>query len=311
MKTVENGGENGYDRDLFGDEITIERYLSSRTGCYGFKLLDIDGMEKSRSTSDVFSLLGHLNIGINNPAAILRQSRARKVAQPKDMYRFFTNATKMDTVTETYNKVVEEVGKCRMVKNRVASAVKEKEGKVAKLKKEWERDRETLISDMFRSSGSSNRSVVNVNESYMEAEKVSLSRLPCNTHSAWLLNNGMKMLDLVRHNHEMLDGFQALHSNLSQKYLMAKADLEEQQDVLKIIDKELERMEQQLRLRKKRLKKEQAYLLTLASVCFDECMQTVDASGRLQFDYERSELSLVVSGKRRQVNCADETNSYK
>ena len=38
--TLENGREDGYERDIYGDEITIVRLLSSRCGCYGFKILD-------------------------------------------------------------------------------------------------------------------------------------------------------------------------------------------------------------------------------------------------------------------------------
>lgn len=75
------------------------------------------------------------------------------------------------------------------------------------------------------------------------------------------------------------------------------------------VNKEIERLEQDLKARRKRLKKEQNYFLTLSSVCFDECMQSIDSSGNFQLDYEKGELSLVVNKKRQRVNFADEEES--
>lgn len=171
--TIENEGDEGYERDVYGDEISIERYLSSRGGCYGFKLLDIDGVEQSRSKNELFSLLSFLNIGINNFAAILKQARAKRVGQPKDMYRFFTSATKMDVVADTYNSVAEEIERYQAARDQLTVSLREKEKMVAKLGKEWEREREKLLGSLFRSTESINRSVVDVNEAYSEAVTVS------------------------------------------------------------------------------------------------------------------------------------------
>ena len=72
------------------------------------------------------------------------------------------------------------------------------------------------------------------------------------------------MLDTVRHNFDMLEEFKASHSTTCQRYLKAKVDAEAHQDMVKIVDKEVERLEQDLRAKRKRLRKEQNYLLTLA-----------------------------------------------
>ena len=72
------------------------------------------------------------------------------------------------------------------------------------------------------------------------------------------------MLDTVRHNFDMLEEFKAFHSTTCQRYLKAKVDAEAHQDMVKIVDKEVERLEQDLRAKRKRLRKEQNYLLTLA-----------------------------------------------
>lgn len=109
--TIENGSDDGYERDIYGDEIQIERYISSRGGCYGFKLLGVDGVEQSCSKNDLFTLLSYLKIGIDNPAAILKQVRAKRVGQPKDMYRFFSSATRLDVVSDAYNNVSEEIAR--------------------------------------------------------------------------------------------------------------------------------------------------------------------------------------------------------
>lgn len=163
---------------------------------------------------------------------------------------------------------------------------KEREKKVAMLKKE----REELIISTFRSSETINRSVVDVNEAYNEA---------------------VQMLDSVRYNFDIMEKFEASHSDLCQKYLKAKVDLEAKEEMINIVTHELERLEQDLQARRKRLKKEQNYLVTLSSVCFDECLQSIDCTGKLKLDCERGELSLVVHRKKQRVNFADEDDSSR
>jgi hypothetical protein len=73
-----------------------------------------------------------------------------------------------------------------------------------------------------------------------------------------------------------------------------------------LVSNEITRLEEDLRARTKQLKSQQKYLLTLASVIFDECMQLMDASGKLQLDYENAELSLIVHRRNQTVNFEDE-----
>lgn len=111
------------------------------------------------------------------------------------------------------------------------------------------------------------------------------------------------MLDSVRYNFAKLGDLEATQSELSKAYLRAKVGLEVNQNMIDTLNKEIERLQDELRTRKKRLMKEHNYLVTLASVCFDECLQTMGyRGGMLKVDYDKRELVLTVHKKKQCVN---------
>lgn len=55
--TLLNQGEDGYKHEIYGDSITVERTISLNGGYNGYRLLDHDGKEKSKSKKDLDDML--------------------------------------------------------------------------------------------------------------------------------------------------------------------------------------------------------------------------------------------------------------
>ncbi len=60
--TLLNKGPDAYQHSKYGDTITIERSISLSGGYNGYKLLDHEGVTKSKSKKDLDNLLDQLNI---------------------------------------------------------------------------------------------------------------------------------------------------------------------------------------------------------------------------------------------------------
>lgn len=58
--TLLNHGTDGFQHELYGDEITVERTISLTGGFNGYKLLDINGRERSREKKDLHEMLDML-----------------------------------------------------------------------------------------------------------------------------------------------------------------------------------------------------------------------------------------------------------
>lgn len=58
--TLYNQGDDGYKPEIYGDSITVERTIALRGGYNGYKLLDCNGVEKSRSKKDLDEMLDML-----------------------------------------------------------------------------------------------------------------------------------------------------------------------------------------------------------------------------------------------------------
>jgi len=55
-----NMGSDAYKPEIYGDTITVERTISAKGGATGYKLLDKDGIERSKSKKDVDAMLDQL-----------------------------------------------------------------------------------------------------------------------------------------------------------------------------------------------------------------------------------------------------------
>lgn len=75
--TLLNMGADGFQTDIYGDSITVERSISRAGGYNGYKLLDHQGKERSRLKKDLDAMLDQLNIQVENPVAVLDQEEGR------------------------------------------------------------------------------------------------------------------------------------------------------------------------------------------------------------------------------------------
>jgi recombinational DNA repair ATPase RecF len=143
--TLLNGGPDGFQQDVYGDTITVERTISLRAGgSSGYKLLDDNGVSKSSSKQDLDAMLDHLNIQVENPVAVLDQEEAKKflTGKPEDKYEFFAKATELERIDRSYANVIDNIEQLQNTKEKVEQSLKGKVENVRLLKKEWEQYQE-------------------------------------------------------------------------------------------------------------------------------------------------------------------------
>lgn len=143
--TLLNGGPDGFQPEVYGDTITVERNISLRAGgSNGYKLLDHNGAAKSTSKKDLDAMLDHLNIQVENPVAVLDQEEAKKflTGKPEDKYSFFTKATELERIDRSYANVIDNITQLQSTKEKVQQSLQGKIDNVRQLKKEWEQYQE-------------------------------------------------------------------------------------------------------------------------------------------------------------------------
>lgn len=138
--TVLNRGDDGYQHDVYGDSITIERSISLRGGYNGYKLLDEHGTEKSRNKKDLDAMLDQLNIQVENPVAVLDQEEAKKFlcGKPEDKYNFFTKATELERMDRAYANLSDNIADMDTAHGRIEETLEPKKQLVKKLKHEYD-----------------------------------------------------------------------------------------------------------------------------------------------------------------------------
>ena len=142
--TVLNRGDDGYQHDVYGDSITIERSIFLRGGYNGYKLLDENGVEKSRNKKDLDAMLDQLNIQVENPVAVLDQEEAKKFlcGKPEDKYNFFTKATELERMDRAYASLSDNIADMAEAAVRIKETLAPKEQTVKALKHEYEQFKE-------------------------------------------------------------------------------------------------------------------------------------------------------------------------
>jgi chromosome segregation ATPase len=136
--TLRNEGDDGFQREIYGDSITVERIITNRSGGGGYKLLDEHGKSKSTAKKDLDAMLDQLNIQVENPVAVLDQEDAKKflTGKPEDKYNFFAKATDLERMDRTYANVVESISELTVNQQRVVQSLVGAVTNVRKLKKE-------------------------------------------------------------------------------------------------------------------------------------------------------------------------------
>lgn len=142
--TLLNRGDDAFQHDSYGDAITVERCISLRGGYNGYKLLDAQMREVSRSKKDLDAMLDQLNIQVENPVAVLDQEEAKKflTGKPEDKYNFFTKATELERIDRSYASVVDNVDELQATNDRVRAKMSGAMENVKTLKREWEQFQE-------------------------------------------------------------------------------------------------------------------------------------------------------------------------
>ena len=139
--TLFNGGDDGFQQNVYGDLITVERNISLRASSGAtYRLLDSHGVCRSTSKKDLDSMLDQLNIQVENPVAVLDQEEAKKflTGKAQDKYQFFAKATELERMDRSYANVVDNITELEENKKKVQDSLQSKVDMVRKLKKEWE-----------------------------------------------------------------------------------------------------------------------------------------------------------------------------
>jgi chromosome segregation ATPase len=123
--TLLNQGSDAYHPELYGGKITVERTIATRGGYNGYKLLDENGKEVSRSKRDLDDLLDKVNAQVENPVAILDQEEAKKflTGKSEDKYAFFMKATELERIDRTIAATTDQVMELQEQEQRMAQSL--------------------------------------------------------------------------------------------------------------------------------------------------------------------------------------------
>jgi len=138
--TLLNGGEDGYRQDVYGNKITIERTITTGSGYNGYKLLDENGAEKSRSKKDLDEMLDRLNVQVDNPVSVLDQEESKKFlcGKAEDKYAFFMKATELERIDRNFANTLATAEEMNSALENLEQALKQQAGDTKALKKKYE-----------------------------------------------------------------------------------------------------------------------------------------------------------------------------
>jgi chromosome segregation ATPase len=142
--TLLNKGPDAFQHEIYGDTVTIERFISLHGSGGGYKLYGHDDPNhkkpKSTKKEDLNQLLDQLNIQVENPVAVLDQEEAKKflTGRPEDKYAFFTKATDLERMDRKYGETVDNINELIDALEKMEKAIDPLERNVHVLQKEYE-----------------------------------------------------------------------------------------------------------------------------------------------------------------------------
>ncbi|GKY99180.1 structural maintenance of chromosomes protein 6 [Mayamaea pseudoterrestris] len=141
--SLANGGSDGYKQDVYGNVITVERTISNGAGFSGYKLLDANGKEKSRDRHELYEMLDHLNIQVENPVSVLSQEEAKTFihGNEKEKYKFFMKATELERISCKHAETSDEISNLTVQCDKMKKILLDDNSRVIALKKKWEQHR--------------------------------------------------------------------------------------------------------------------------------------------------------------------------
>lgn len=108
---LKNAGDTGYNQDVYGDSIFIERHFN-KAGTSGFKLKSSTGKTISTRKADLEDITDYYSLQMDNPMTVLTQDMARQFlsqSTPHDKYRFFIKGVQLEQLAQDYELIEESI----------------------------------------------------------------------------------------------------------------------------------------------------------------------------------------------------------
>jgi structural maintenance of chromosomes protein 6 len=130
---LKNQGNDGYQRDVYGDSIIIERHFAKNGGS-GYKLKNAAGRLISSKKGDVDDLIEYYQLQVDNPMNVLTQDAAKTfitASTPKTKYNFFKEGVQLEALDNDYKLVSDTC-------DQIAAKLEDSKGDLQALKKKAE-----------------------------------------------------------------------------------------------------------------------------------------------------------------------------
>ncbi|KAI9788704.1 MAG: Structural maintenance of chromosomes protein 6 [Candelina submexicana] len=108
---IKNTGHSGYQQEVYGDSIIVERHFS-RSGSSSFKVKSASGRVISTKKSDLDEICDYFALQIDNPMNVLTQDMARQFlnnSTPSDKYKFFVKGVQLEQLDRDYQLLEETI----------------------------------------------------------------------------------------------------------------------------------------------------------------------------------------------------------
>ena len=108
---IKNTGYSGYQQELYGDSIVVERHFS-RAGASSFKLKSATGRLISTKKADLEEICDFFALQLDNPMNVLTQDMARQFlsnSTPAEKYRFFVRGVQLEQLDQDYQLLEETI----------------------------------------------------------------------------------------------------------------------------------------------------------------------------------------------------------
>ena len=136
---IRNGGETGYQPDIYGSSITVERTFN-RAGASGFKLKNANDRLVSTRKGDLEEISDYYALQLDNPISVLTQDQARQFlsgASPVEKYRFFVKGVQLEQLYNDYELLAESIAQAE-------ATFADKKAQIAALQTKRDRAKELL-----------------------------------------------------------------------------------------------------------------------------------------------------------------------
>lgn len=136
---IRNGGQTGYQRDLYGNIISVERTFN-RAGTSNFRLKGANDRIVSTRKADLEEISDYYALQLDNPITVLTQDQARQFlsgASSSDKYKFFIKGVQLEQLYNDYELFAESIAQ-------IEATFEEKRAQVATLLARRDKAKELL-----------------------------------------------------------------------------------------------------------------------------------------------------------------------